>query len=275
MTVDAIRSKSKRARAASAAMDAGPPALAIGESDANIFDCPSCRRPLASGTSRCPGCRTRLVAGVRASRAAMFVGVGLLVGSVVGGGVTAAVVLSSRPAVVPVVEVPPVVTPTNAPIATVAPPVIDPSIPSGALASLRQSALLNQRIADETGRLAAIMAVSDPSAVEIAKVFRALLASSTIGDGIAPDIAVWDDGATVASDLATFYGAVGVTARDALDSSIRNEAAYEAAGQEMLAVLSELLALDTASRSLAGEADLELPPVVIPGVSGQDAAPAP
>lgn len=274
MTVDAIRPKPKRSRAASA-HDAEPASFAIGEADANIFDCPACRRPLASGTSRCPECRTRLVGGVRASRAAMFMGIGLLVGAVVGGGVASAAFLVTRPAETPAVVTPPVTAPTNAPAASVAPPAIDPSIPSGAIASLRQSALLNQRIADETGRLAAIMAVRDPSAVEIAKVFRTLLASSTIGDGIAPSIATWPDAGPVSADLAAFYAAIGVTARDALDASIRNESVYEAAGQDMLAVLGELLALDTASRALAGEADVELPPVVIPAVGDPEAAPAP
>ena len=51
MTVDAIRRKPKRSRAASAAIEAGPASFAIGEADANIFDCPSCRRPLSAGTS--------------------------------------------------------------------------------------------------------------------------------------------------------------------------------------------------------------------------------
>ena len=198
----------------------------------------------------------------------------LIVGSLVGGGVAAAAVLSSRPIATPIVEAPPVVAPTSVPIASVAPPVVDPGIPTAAIASLRQSAMLNQRIADETARLAAIMAVSDPSAVEIAKVFRALLASSTIGDGIAPDIAAWTVGSDVSDALTAFYAAIGATARNALDSSIRNEVAYEVAGQQMLAVLGELLALDTASRSLAGEADIDLPLVVIPGVGDPAASPA-
>ena len=76
--------------------------------------------------------------------------------------------------------------------------------------------MLNQRIADETGRLAAVMAVRDPSTVEIAKVLRALLASSTIGDGIGPHIAVWTDGRELSDDLTAFYAAIGATARNAL-----------------------------------------------------------
>ena len=50
--------------------------LPIGELDANIFACPACSRPLGTGTRRCPGCATRLIAGVKASRAVVFVGVG-------------------------------------------------------------------------------------------------------------------------------------------------------------------------------------------------------
>ena len=35
--------------------------LAIGDTDANVFTCPACSRPLSEGTSRCPGCGTRLI----------------------------------------------------------------------------------------------------------------------------------------------------------------------------------------------------------------------
>src|SRR5688500_2238015 len=61
------------------------PSLAIGEADANIFACPACQRPLGSGTPRCPSCGTRLIGGVKASRAAVLVGIGVFTGMIASG----------------------------------------------------------------------------------------------------------------------------------------------------------------------------------------------
>src|SRR5438270_9619766 len=59
--------------------------IALSQADANIFNCPICARPLATGIrmQRCPGCRTRLVLATPASRVAVFVSAGLLVGLVI------------------------------------------------------------------------------------------------------------------------------------------------------------------------------------------------
>ena len=85
MTVDALRSKSRRRRR----LDEPEP-IPIGELDSEIFDCPACARPLAAGTRRCPACSTRLIDGIKATKAAEFVVAGLLIGSLVGGGVVGA-----------------------------------------------------------------------------------------------------------------------------------------------------------------------------------------
>ena len=92
--------------------------LPIGEIDANIFACPACNRPLGSGTSRCPSCNTLLIGGVKASRAAIFVGIGLFSGMIVSGALMGiATVAGVRSAAVPIVEAPPIVTPSQAPAA--------------------------------------------------------------------------------------------------------------------------------------------------------------
>src|SRR5918995_869263 len=91
MTIDALRGPVDRPR------DPSPEPVAIGASDQHIFLCPNCTRPLAVGVSRCTGCGTRLVAGVPLLRVGGFVGLGLVVGMVVGGGLVAAIAVVSRP----------------------------------------------------------------------------------------------------------------------------------------------------------------------------------
>jgi len=66
MTIDAVRRKSTRASRRAPQEELLP----IGETDANIFNCPACARPLVVGTTRCPGCSTGLISGIRATRAA-------------------------------------------------------------------------------------------------------------------------------------------------------------------------------------------------------------
>jgi hypothetical protein len=70
----------------------GDQGLAIGQTGLRLFDCPTCTRPLAIGTSRCPGCETRLVMRVTLRRAAGILALGVLLGIVVGAALAAAIV---------------------------------------------------------------------------------------------------------------------------------------------------------------------------------------
>lgn len=264
MTIQALRGKSARA---AERQDDGE--LPIGEPDANIFGCPSCARPLGVGTTRCPGCSTRLIRGVRATRATEFLVVGLLIGLVVGGTATAGLMLAARPAVVTTVDTAPLAVPsqvvvTSAPVASAPAPVAVPQVPAAALSALSQSALLNERLVTDAARLTTVMAATNPSSVEIAKVLRALAASAAFGDRIAPDLAAWPAGAALSADLVTFYAIVGGTARDGLAASLTNTRAYVDAGRAMLAVMAGLPELDAAARSLATSVGAELPPSTLP-----------
>jgi hypothetical protein len=264
MTVDALRGKSARRGNVE-----GHEVLPIGEADANIFDCPSCSRPLGVGTSRCPGCRTRLISGIRATKALGFILTGLVTGLLIGGGGVAAVTLVSAP-VGTVPDQPAVVVPSSTPVdrpAASAPaptPALDPAVPAAAASALRQSALLNARIAADAGVLAAALSADEPVSVDIARTLRALAASAAVGDRLAPEVATWPAGAPLSARLAEFYAAVGATARDALSASVTNTAAYIDAGSTMLSVLGAMAGLDADARTLAGSAGIDLPPVVPP-----------
>ncbi|MGZ9161072.1 MAG: hypothetical protein ACXW4T_07885 [Candidatus Limnocylindrales bacterium] len=241
--------------------------LPIGEADANIFNCPRCARPLGAGTSRCPGCGSRLVAGVRLGRAIGFVAIGFLVGSALGGGTVAAVTVLTRPAAGADVQVPPVVSPSAAPIATAQPAPttrpapVDPTIPSAALSALRQSAVVNQRLLTDTERLTAVLKAKWPTGKDIAPILRSLAATAGFGDQAAPDIAAWADGAAVSQDYVTFYAAIGGAADDGLAASLSNNRAYVDAARRMMKIIGGITDLDAAARALAATANLELAPL--------------
>jgi hypothetical protein len=240
------------------------PSLPIGEIDARIIACPACTRPLDSGTSRCPGCATRLIAGVKASRALAFVGVGGVGGAVLGAGLVAIVSLvGARPAVI---EVPPaaVVTPSQAPIPSAPAPVVEAGIPSSALSALRQSTLLNQRVLDDAARLTAALATAKPSGSQIAPILRSMASTATFGQRLAPTVGDWDQAAVVSADLVAFYAAIARTADEGLSSSLSSTRTYVASGERMLEIVAGLDGLDTASRELAASADLQLPALTTP-----------
>jgi hypothetical protein len=258
MTVDAVRGRARRGKDVTIAQ------AAIGEADANIFNCPRCARPLAVGNSRCAGCGLRMVAGVPLTRVSGFVAAGLLLGLLVGGGLVAAMSALTRPVDQPVAQAPTTVIPSAAPVAPVAPvaaPVVDPAVPAAAVSALRQSTTLNQRLLVDADRLAAALASDRPSGAEIAPLLRALASTASFGDRLAPNVAQWADATAVSDSLATFYAAVGRVAEEGLAASVQNNRAYVDAGKRMLAVLDQVTDLDAASRTLAASADIELPPL--------------
>lgn len=262
MTVDAVRGTS--------AGRGEPDALPIGEADANIFDCPSCARPLGASTTKCPGCGTRLVARVPLGRAGGFVIVGLMIGLTVGAGGTAIAMTLTRPVTPVVVQVPPAAAPSvaasAAPLASSQPaPPLDPTVPAAAISALRQTTVVNQRILVDAERLGAALAVSRPTAKDLAPILRGLSVTSGYGDRLAPDIARWAAGETVSAGYVAFYGAIGAAAEGALTYSITDDRAYIAAGRRILAIVTGLTDLDAATRALAAQADLELPPLVPAG----------
>lgn len=241
------------------------PSLPIGEIDANMFGCPSCSRPLDSGTSRCPGCATRLVAGVKATRVVAFVGIGGLTGTMLGAGLVAMVsFLGTRPVEAVVVPAPAVVTPTGAPIASVPAPAAHPGIPSSALSALRQATLLNQRVLGDAGRLEAALSTTKPSSAQIAPILRSMASTAMFGQRLAPTVGGWDQADVVSADLVGFYAAIARTADEALSSSLSSSRTYVTAGERMLNIVAGLDALDGASRSLAAAADVDLPPLTPP-----------
>jgi hypothetical protein len=239
--------------------------LPIGEVDANIFACPACLRPLGTGTSRCPSCDTRIIAGVKASRAAAFVGVGVFSGMIISGALFGIGSLTAaRPVEVPIVQAPPVVTPTQVAVPSVAAPAIDTSVPTGAVSALRQSTRLNQRVVADAEQLAIALAAPKPSSSAIATILRSMATHASFGARLAPTVGEWGRASAVSEDLTAFYAAIAATAHQGLSASLSSSRAYEAAAERMLQVVAGLDDIDAASRALAAGADFELPPLIEP-----------
>ncbi|MFL5677230.1 MAG: hypothetical protein ACJ77X_06285 [Chloroflexota bacterium] len=240
--------------------------LAIGESDATIFTCPACARPLAEGTFKCPGCGTRLIMGVRLKRAGGILALGIVVGILLGGAATAAVigvslkdpVAATTPAAT---TAPAAVTPTAAP-SFVAPPEF--AAPAAAVSALSGTAVVNGRIAVDAATLASTLGRSNATSIELARALRSLAADAALGIDLAGRLAPWTDSAQVRTDLDDFYRAMAQEARTGLRASLNDTGAYRKAGVAMQTVLRTMATVDTQSRGLADSIGLELPPVVLP-----------
>ena len=257
-------------------MTAHAKGLAIGETDANVFNCPSCARPLAEGTSKCPGCGTRLIMGVRVRRATSILIMGAVLGVLAGGVVTASAITLSLRAATPAAVAAPIATPVPP---TAAPTAVLPLAPSSATVSaLSGTAVVNGRIALDTSTLSAALAGKDATTIEIARALRSLAADAALGIDLTGRLDPWPAAASVALRLHDFYGSMAETARVALKSSLTDQAGYRRSAAQMLTVLTGLDAVDAASRSLAATVELELPPITLSGASttpGPDASTTP
>ena len=260
MTVNLVRGKKGDATAP----DPKPPALpiAIGEMDAHVFNCTTCGRPLSDGTWSCPSCGTKYVLGVTARRASVLLALGLVVGVVIGGVVTASAIAVSAPA--KPVEAAVVATP--APVATAIPSVVAVPVgpPQAAVSALSGTAVVNGRISADAASLAATLADPTASTSDIARGLRLLSADARQGTDLVARLAPWSEADVAHGHLDDFYRKMSDTATLALRGSLNDASGYRSSATEMLGVLSRLSAVDAESRTLAGTIDLELPPVDLP-----------
>lgn len=267
MTTNLLRGKS-----AAATLEAK--GITIGETDAHVFSCPSCARPLTEGTSRCPGCGARRIMGVRVKRAGAILVLGVVLGVFVGGVATASAMALSLHRPMPAVAEEPSLAPVAAIAASAAPSAVaQVGAPAAAVSALSGTAVVNGRIAVDAATLDATLTGQGAPTIEIARALRSLAADATLGVDLTGRLGLWRDGASVMSKLDDFYRTMATTANVAFRASLTDEAAYRKAGAEMMTVLAQLGAVDAASRSLATTVDLELPPVALPGARGT-AAPA-
>ena len=278
MTINVLRGRGGARRGTREAL---PEPLPIGDDDSDIFNCPSCARPLAVGARRCPGCRTRLLLGVQVKRAAVFVAGGIAAGLAFA---SAFVVLSvnvglasvelregapAQPAASAIVEPAPAA--SVAPVVSAAP--VAPAIPPASVSALARTAEMNGRIAARIPILQAALAEPSVDTAVVAEIFRSMTADAAYAAGAAERLGRWDDAAYVSTGLSALYGDVRATAREGLAKSLGSESAYRASADKMLAVLAGLAPLDAASRDLAEVAGIDLPLVPLPDLAAPVDAP--
>ena len=229
--------------------------IAIGEADREIFNCPVCQRPLATGASRCPGCGSRLISGVQARKAATLLGTGGMAGAIVGGLIVAIVLLALRPATT--------VSPNpdgdgGGPTASAGTgPVVQPA-PLTASNALVRTAGLNARMAAQRPALAAAVKPSRPNTSEVARVLRAIASDAGLAAGAVPALSAWPEGRLLAFQLEPYYAKVRSTASSALSVTLNDSGAYRRNGQAMVALLDEISDLQAAAQTLADVHGIDL-----------------
>jgi hypothetical protein len=264
MTVEVARRRTRKPKVASVSES-----LAIGEIDQTVFPCPACARPLALGARHCPGCGTRLILGVQAQRASLFVGLGLVGGIVVTGllGATASALDGARrdadAAAAAALEAsnalpsPATVAPSASPSPSIATGTTS-TVPAISRSALGQAAALHQRLANSSSGLATALDQEAFDTLAVSQILRATSADAVVGLQLTPHIAEWSGGAALSADLRSFYLAIQATAAEGLSASIRNETAYRAAAVKMTELLAGLDAVDAQLRDVAGRADVTL-----------------
>jgi hypothetical protein len=233
--------------------------VAIAQSDANIYNCPICARPLATtfGVRRCPGCGTRLILATPIRRVTVFVLAGLAVGlffafsfSAVAGAITA-----PRTGTPGASGVPGGSNPGGGGIR----PTPAPSIAPVTRGALGQVAALDARLSSVAAPLRLALRDKDLDSAAVADQLRSLAADAAVGDDLASRVGLWDQAYALSLDLSNLYGSIRSTAREGLGASITNDPAYRATAQKMLAVLAGIAPLDKRLRDLARVADIPLP----------------
>jgi hypothetical protein len=234
-----------------------PAPIAIGEPEANIFSCPVCGRPLATGASRCPGCRTRLILATPARRVAIFVLAGLIAGLLLAWVVSSAVAFVSGPS-----RTTPGIGPraSSGPIASNPAATPGATIPPAARSAISQAATLNARFQAAGVSLRSALKQKNLDSPAIADTLRLLASDAAFGEDLAPRLGSWEAATELSAALNYLYGSIRGTAREALGSSISNAPAYRDAAQKMLSVLGDVGPLDTRVRELAATWNIRVPP---------------
>jgi len=246
--------------------DLPPEPLAIGLPDLDVTNCPICGRPIAVGAWKCPGCGTRLLLGVPARRAGIFVVLGLVLGLVVGAGSAAAIVGRSNPSgVQPGAGAVPAssgsVTPASPQPSAQPSPTPGPSsgVPAGAMAALGRILVTNDRLVARAPDLRAELAAASFDSFAVATTLRALNADAVAGRAVVGLLRPWPAAAETANRLDAAYALVSDTAAQSLASSLSDPAAYRSGATAMLSVLAGLDQVRSASDALAGQAGVATP----------------
>lgn len=241
-------------------------ALPIGEPGLEVLSCPGCNRPLRTGSRRCPSCGMRFLAGVQLRRATILLVAGFAAGLAAGGSIVTAGVMAGLSDVVR----PPAQADVTAPAAdttgpSVTAPAATPTIQAGlapapARSALRQTAVVNDRLAQGLIDLEATLAAPSFDPAATATIIRTIASEAATGADQLARLATWPRAAALADDLRVFYEELRTTARSGLANSITNSPAYRTTAEALRTTLSRLPDLDARLAVLLEAAALETRP---------------
>jgi hypothetical protein len=278
-----IRKGAQPAEAAQSLIGDSPPG--------GYVSCPRCGRPVADGLVRCAGCGMRILMGVAASRALLFLTTGAVLGLLVGGLAVVWITGMNRlPASTPV---PAIVVQTSPGASSPASSSSTPSLSATAAnidplaaSALRQIASTNLQLAGSLSTLNHELKAKSVDTGALSATFREMSAAATYGASVIGYLSAWPDAAPLQASAGRFYAQVRATAANGLSLQLASKGPYAAVGHEMVSVMAVLQSIEAASYKLAASAGMELPgqptpaPSLAPSASpslepGPSASPSP
>jgi hypothetical protein len=208
---------------------------------------------------------TRLIRGVPAGKASLFIVTGLVVGLIVGvGGAAGYVAVNStlsRPSTGSQ-GANPGTAPGTGGGSTGGPsgqPRPSPVAVSGIVSSsLQQAGVVNVKLAEGAIALRAQLDGSTVDTAEVAMILRSIASNAQFGAEVAPRIGTWPAAGDLSLDLASFYESVRETARTGLGISLTSTQGYRQAANDMIRALRSLKGLQAAATKLAATANVQL-----------------
>jgi hypothetical protein len=239
-----------------------------GQQQGGYVSCPSCGRPVADGLVRCSGCGMRILMGVAASRALLFMTTGAVLGLLVGGLSVGWLMGITRPVVVPVVAAAATASPSPRPIASA------PDASSGpeqdvdpiAASALRQIASTDAQLAGSLSSLRHELEARTIDTGAISATLRQMSAAATYGASVVGYLSAWSDAADVQGNVGRLYEQVRAIAAKGLAANLASTAAYKSAGNQLVAALELLPTNRAAEFALGAGAGINLPgaPTAVP-----------
>ena len=249
-----------------------PASMLIGDSSGGggYVSCPGCGRPVADGVVRCAGCGLRILMGVAASRALLFMTTGAVLGLLVGGlsvGWIMSLSRSNAPAPVVVLIQP---SPSAGPSTPLESPPIVSDVDPLAASALRQIASTDAQLAGSLSTLKHELKAKSIDTGAISATLRQMSAAATYGSSVVGYLSAWPDASALQGEVGRLYAQVRAVAANGLAAQLASTSAYAAAGNQMVTVLAELDSTRAAEFELGTKSGIALPGAPTPSPSPSD-----
>ncbi len=242
--------------------------MLIGDSpQGGYVSCPSCGRPVADGLVRCTGCGMRILMGVAASRALLFMTTGAVLGLLLGGISVGWIMGITRPAGPP--PPPAAVVQSSPGSSQLASPGSSPAFNVDPLAAsaLRQINSTDTQLAGSVSSLKHELHSGSIDTGAISATLREMSAAATYGASVVPYLSAWPEGASLQAAVGRMYEQVRSVAANGLSAQLASQSAYAAAGNQMVALLAVLPSIQAAEFKLSASGGIQLPGQPSPAVS--------